>query len=64
MSRCILAPSARLDLKEISSYITRFNPDAARRLNKKLYSNVNCWLIFLIWGKVPIILATVYGVSR
>jgi len=36
MSRCILAPSARLDLKEISSYITRFNPDAARRLNKKI----------------------------
>jgi toxin ParE1/3/4 len=36
MSRCILAPSARLDLKEISSYITRFNPGAARRLNKKI----------------------------
>ncbi|MBC6430617.1 type II toxin-antitoxin system RelE/ParE family toxin [Nostoc sp. HG1] len=36
MSRCILAPSARLDLKEISSYITRFNPSAARRLNKKI----------------------------
>lgn len=36
MSRCILAPSARLDLKKISSYITRFNPDAARRLNEKI----------------------------
>lgn len=33
MSRCILAPSARLDLKEISSYIARYNLDAARRLN-------------------------------
>lgn len=36
MSRCILAPSARLDLKEISSYLARFNPDAARRLNEKI----------------------------
>jgi toxin ParE1/3/4 len=36
MSRCILAPSARLDLKEISSYITRFNSGAARRFNKKI----------------------------
>ncbi|MCC5630709.1 type II toxin-antitoxin system RelE/ParE family toxin [Nostoc sphaeroides CHAB 2801] len=36
MSRCILAPSARLDLKEISRYITRFNPGAARKLNKKI----------------------------
>ncbi|MEH2024592.1 type II toxin-antitoxin system RelE/ParE family toxin [Nostoc sp.] len=36
MSRCILAPSTRLDLKEISSYIARFNPDAALRLNKKI----------------------------
>ncbi|MEH2124390.1 type II toxin-antitoxin system RelE/ParE family toxin [Nostoc sp.] len=36
MSRCILAPSARLDLKEISSYIARYNPDAALRLNKKI----------------------------
>ncbi|MEH2095527.1 plasmid stabilization protein [Nostoc sp. 'Peltigera membranacea cyanobiont' 213] len=36
MSRCILAPSARLDLKEISSYIARFNPDAARRFNEKI----------------------------
>ncbi|BDI15415.1 plasmid stabilization protein [Nostoc cf. commune SO-36] len=36
MSRCILAPSARLDLKEISSYIVRYNPDAALRLNKKI----------------------------
>ncbi|QFS46727.1 type II toxin-antitoxin system RelE/ParE family toxin [Nostoc sphaeroides CCNUC1] len=42
MSRCILAPSARLDLKEISRYITRFNPGAARKLNKKLYSSVSC----------------------
>jgi toxin ParE1/3/4 len=32
MSRYILAPSARLDLKEILRYITRFNPAAARRL--------------------------------
>ena len=40
MSRCILAPSARLDLKEISSYITRFNPGAARRLNKNNYTAV------------------------
>lgn len=36
MSRCILAPSARLDLKEISSYIARYNPDAAQRINEKI----------------------------
>ena len=36
MSRCILAPSARLDLKEISRYIIRFNPGAARKFNKKI----------------------------
>ncbi|MEH2436258.1 MAG: type II toxin-antitoxin system RelE/ParE family toxin [Nostoc sp.] len=40
MSRCILAPSARLDLKEISPYITRFNPGAARKLNKNNYTGV------------------------
>ncbi|MBD6614749.1 type II toxin-antitoxin system RelE/ParE family toxin [Komarekiella sp. 'clone 1'] len=36
MSRCIFAPSARLDLKEISSYINRFNPDAARKLKERI----------------------------
>lgn len=64
MSRCILAPSARLDLKEISSYIARFNLMRLEDSTRKLNSSVNCWLIFLIWGKVAIILAVVYGVSR
>ncbi len=36
MSRCIFAPSAKLDFKEIASYITRFNPPAARRLREKI----------------------------
>jgi toxin ParE1/3/4 len=36
MSRYIFAPSARLDLKDIVRYITRFNPTAARRLKASI----------------------------
>ena len=36
MSRYILAPSAKLDLKEINRYITQFNPAAARRLKNRI----------------------------
>jgi toxin ParE1/3/4 len=36
MSQCIFAPSARLDLKEISTYIMRFNPIAARKFKNKI----------------------------
>ena len=36
MSRYRLAPSARLDLKDISIYIAHFNPSAARRLKDRI----------------------------
>ncbi|MEH1818473.1 MAG: type II toxin-antitoxin system RelE/ParE family toxin [Nostoc sp.] len=64
MSRYVLTIPAKQDLKEINRYIIRYNLDAARRLNEKLNSSVNCWLIFLIWGKVPILLPVVYEVSQ
>lgn len=64
MSRYVLTIPAKQDLKEINRYIIRYNPDADRRLNEKSNSSVNCWLIFLIWGKVSIILPVVYGVFQ
>ena len=36
MSRYIFAPAARLDLKEIASYLTRFNPATARRFRETI----------------------------
>ncbi|MEH2374613.1 type II toxin-antitoxin system RelE/ParE family toxin [Nostoc sp.] len=36
MSRYVLTISAKQDLKDITRYITRFNPDAARRFNEKI----------------------------
>jgi toxin ParE1/3/4 len=36
MSRYVLTIPAKQDLKDITRYITRFNPDAARRFNEKI----------------------------
>ncbi|MEG4804236.1 type II toxin-antitoxin system RelE/ParE family toxin [Microcoleus sp. ARI1-B5] len=36
MTRYILAPSAKRELKEIVRYIAQFNPDSARRLKEAI----------------------------
>lgn len=38
MSRFVLTPAARADLTEISDYISRDSPDAARRVRQELRS--------------------------
>jgi hypothetical protein len=53
MSRYVLTIPAKQDLKEISRYIIRF----------KQQCKLNCWLIFLIWDKVAMILQMVCEVS-
>ncbi|MCL1468020.1 MULTISPECIES: type II toxin-antitoxin system RelE/ParE family toxin [Argonema] len=51
MSRYILAPSARLNLREINTYLTRRNPQAARSLREKFKQQFKLLADFPVMGQ-------------
>jgi len=50
--KLIWAPSARLDLKEIASYIADSRPDAAKRFVKSLFRSVEHLIDFPKAGRI------------
>lgn len=51
MSRYIIAPIAKQDLKEINLYLIRFSPTAARRLKEQIKNQCNLLATFPEMGR-------------
>ncbi len=49
MSRFIISPLAKQELKEINSYISKFNSNAARRLINRIKQQCKLCLIVLLY---------------